>query len=55
MKKLARVLGGVGVFGALATGVDALYASPSTVRADPTCWFCVSEGGRMICEEVPCG
>ncbi|SFL20238.1 hypothetical protein [Lysobacter sp. cf310] len=32
----------------------ALTLSASQLSAEPTCWLCVSENGRMYCVQVPC-
>ena len=29
-------------------------ASAAAVRAEPVCWFCVEENGRMVCVRVVC-
>ncbi|WP_158549405.1 hypothetical protein [Lysobacter silvisoli] len=31
-----------------------LSVSASALNAEPTCWLCVQENGRIFCVQVPC-
>jgi len=44
MRKLAR----------LAFLIALTLASAAAVKAEVTCWFCVSDGGQMYCQRVVC-
>jgi hypothetical protein len=54
IKRFARMLGATAVLMALSSGVASALYQPPSAAAEPTCWFCVSEGGQMYCMEVVC-
>jgi hypothetical protein len=54
MSKLFRLTSAAALTASLLFGATAVISTPSTLAAQITCWACICDGSRCVCEQVAC-